>query len=692
MSASAELREKLSLQRAKSESRLSVVQGEQTPSHYEGVGRARPASAAATFRSGWTQAPLVEPPLAFLPRASDAIAPGSHVGRKDLGAPPPLARSREVICRVNHCSSQVSLRSGGRNLSRPPRHGAVRKGDGHRCGKNAPPDVFLRYEGPRTERDATGIEESSEGSASSSLSTACASDSATIQTNGAAAEVEFESLASECETFSAEGKTDALLPRNGGGHGVGHVSDIATLRESFEFLLCAPCSNSPDSLGSLLNEYIERLRQRLTHWLESLEPSSSEVADTVSWFFFEVRPALSRFAASNRLSDYTVGVDDRSARSVIVDDDRLMPERVAAWQLCANALQRTLIGEWENRACYERVEEISSGSEPQFRILRFIIERWQEWKDYPEACECVASVLVAVLNAMLRSGQSACQKVVSSGAQSACKAQGTPKRGKRWRKRKFQAGWRTFAKRIVEGTLCGSSVDSVADCATEVSAEIVELTKVAAQAINVVEFCGNVDLPSCLNSSIQMALADFKIAFGRLASVAFLSMGARYVDESLLKESRDFRPGRLSFVCAAAERSLPPIFLGGQDSFATDDAHAFDIFGRRVKNAIAHSLADRWLRLVLAPLVPHLGLATFCLSAAQRRALARDETALSAFNSWCDGSGSDELVDLMRVLYATFAQGRKAANSEVGAAALARLWAMREKSPVQRRRRLVTCL
>eukprot|EP00913_Durusdinium_trenchii_P019357 g18197.t1 len=156
-----------------------------------------------------------------------------------------------------------------------------------------------------------------------------------------------------------------------------------------------------ESLETFLGEYLVRILRRLKHWLEMYDPPADEVAMIAQWLLFQAEPVL--FPFCDRAESF-------AGQTVL-------------------SIEQLLLREWESRSCEEAsalcsyifeghyVEEAGRVNLAQLlRRLDDAVGAWRPWRSHDAACNRAASVLVATLNAALRSHHAASRALVMERA------------------------------------------------------------------------------------------------------------------------------------------------------------------------------------------------------------------------------------------------------------------------------------
>lgn len=163
-----------------------------------------------------------------------------------------------------------------------------------------------------------------------------------------------------------------------------------------------------ESLETFLGEYLVRILRRLKHWLEMYDPPADEVAMIAQWLLFQAEPVL--FPFCDRAESFAGEPLEHSKQTVL-------------------SIEQLLLREWESRSCEEAsalcsyifeghyVEEAGRVNLAQLlRRLDDAVGAWRPWRSHDAACNRAASVLVATLNAALRSHHAASRALVMEAA------------------------------------------------------------------------------------------------------------------------------------------------------------------------------------------------------------------------------------------------------------------------------------
>lgn len=149
-----------------------------------------------------------------------------------------------------------------------------------------------------------------------------------------------------------------------------------------------------ETLEGFLGEYFSRIRLYLERWLQLYDPAANEVACVTRWLLFEAWPAL----------HYLL---DRAAEIVKGPIDHCVD--------AMKSLENVLLTEWEARSCDEAFwmcEDTfacsdTGGDQPRTRAILRLLETatvsGNTWQGHVEALDRATSVLIATLNAALRS-------------------------------------------------------------------------------------------------------------------------------------------------------------------------------------------------------------------------------------------------------------------------------------------------
>jgi len=160
-----------------------------------------------------------------------------------------------------------------------------------------------------------------------------------------------------------------------------------------------------ESLENFLGEYLLRILRRMELWVARYDPSADEVATVAKWWLFQAEPALLPFC--HRAERFAGEKLEHSEQAVI-------------------SIEKLLLREWESRSCEEASGLCShifeghyaeeAGNVDLARLLRSLQESadaWQTWRSHSAACNRAASVLIAMLNAALRSQHAASRMLLS---------------------------------------------------------------------------------------------------------------------------------------------------------------------------------------------------------------------------------------------------------------------------------------
>eukprot|EP00434_Breviolum_minutum_P026955 symbB.v1.2.023830.t1/scaffold2214.1/size85597/5 len=233
-----------------------------------------------------------------------------------------------------------------------------------------------------------------------------------------------------------------------------------------EALLRGQETNARECLENFLGEYLLRILRRLEVWLERYDPSADEVAVVAKWMLFQAEPALLPFC--------------QRAESFAGDGP------LQHCQQAVLSIEKLLLREWESRSCEEASALCSYVFEGHYtdeagrvdltRLLKSLQESgdaWQTWRSHGAACNRAASVLIAMLNAALRSQHAASRNLILETA-------------KLKRRRRS-----TFPKMIQMGRQALQDLQKVGACsdgkANKISEEL--LVHAAEDAVQLAVFC-----------------------------------------------------------------------------------------------------------------------------------------------------------------------------------------------------------
>lgn len=152
-----------------------------------------------------------------------------------------------------------------------------------------------------------------------------------------------------------------------------------------------------ESLDRLIGEFLSRMQQAVEEWLQMIDPGAEDLSHLSQWLLFEARPAIIHFC------DAAESFAGRLEHSRTVHD----------------SLEKLSLREWESRSCeesaalfaqiFEGYGEAVPDVASALRRLGAAAALWRRWRGHVEATERAASVLVASLNAALRSQRAAVQ-------------------------------------------------------------------------------------------------------------------------------------------------------------------------------------------------------------------------------------------------------------------------------------------
>lgn len=391
------------------------------------------------------------------------------------------------------------------------------------------------------------------------------------------------------------------------------VSDAAALRQGAE---------------SVLSEYLVQMQEKLERWVEVTDPTAPEVMDIAKWLLFDAKPAVNSFVLGLGISS----------------------GRTAAWRASLRAIERALLAEWETRCCEELFEECEGvyrlappgpsaepggGASPcaaaaaerrtvgdALGLLRKAAGYVREWRGNAQACNRATSVLIAALNAVLRSFRGKVRKTLEPTQAAAEKS------GAAWLDRV-----RDFLRRSKK-----CQVPPVPR--TTLLAE-------AGEAATLAEFCKRhkvTEGPERANAVCNDMLASFGAAFerectllgmilaeshfvaNRPAEMQSIGFGQRQLKEALPQH------GALGGVIVPAEGFLEEVCAGTSA-----------LCGRLLCEALAQTLRDHWVgKFCRRP--PRLS------SCPLRQAVHADEVALQglALKWGADGSRPSPLSTLLQ--------------------------------------------
>mmetsp|Transcript_46944 Transcript_46944/g.87752 ORF Transcript_46944/g.87752 Transcript_46944/m.87752 type:complete len:700 (+) Transcript_46944:37-2136(+) len=159
------------------------------------------------------------------------------------------------------------------------------------------------------------------------------------------------------------------------------------------------------SLENFVGEFLLHTRHALESWLEMTDPPAEELGQVAHFVLFEARPGIMHFCD---------GAEDFAG------------EALDNCKAVYNSLEKLLMREWESRSCEEAsvlfAEIFSSYQAPTdltlgLRRLSTAASAWRRWRGHAGACERAASVLIATLNAALRSHKIASQPLLQEASQ-----------------------------------------------------------------------------------------------------------------------------------------------------------------------------------------------------------------------------------------------------------------------------------
>jgi len=152
-----------------------------------------------------------------------------------------------------------------------------------------------------------------------------------------------------------------------------------------------------ESLDRLVGEFLSRMQQAVEDWLQMTDPGAEDLSHLSQWLLFEARPAIIYFC------------DAAESFAGRLDHSRTVYD----------SLEKLSLREWESRSCeesaalfaqiFEGYGEAVPDVASALRRLGAAAALWRRWRGHAEATERAASVLVASLNATLRSQRAAAQ-------------------------------------------------------------------------------------------------------------------------------------------------------------------------------------------------------------------------------------------------------------------------------------------
>jgi len=322
-----------------------------------------------------------------------------------------------------------------------------------------------------------------------------------------------------------------------------------------------------EGIEVVLSEYLSRMLHNVQRWLQHDDPDADEVAHVARWFLKEARPQLEQFETGTAA---------------------LAGRNLDQWRSTAEAAEKILLSEWESRRCDEVArlcEAWPCNTGAAVKVLQEVSAQVKAWRDHAGACDRATSVLIATLNALLRSfrrspGPLASARLSSDHAQRERRSSGT--------KERIEEALRKLGRRALSSTRAGTA---------EPVPAAAELVKTADEAAMVSKFC--TEAKSSLASSDEATgamqkelLAAFAAAFERECSLLCLLLAevhfegkARELRAISFRGIASWKEGVLGTSCAAA------------DSFLSETAADASAMCRRLaSNAVLHVLAKRWVR------------------------------------------------------------------------------------------------
>jgi len=324
-----------------------------------------------------------------------------------------------------------------------------------------------------------------------------------------------------------------------------------------------------DAAEGVLSEYLSHMLRRLEQWVKKSDPIAEEVEDVATWFLFEARPALDTFEA-------------RSCKE-------LNSKAFTAWRTIADQLEMLLLGEWETRSCDEVCERVEAAYSPTcswcgaridmvLELLQGVLQG-EAWQGHAAACDRSASVLIAALNAVLRSYRKCARALL-----------GLPDAG-------VSRPQQSRAKRLTSKVLKGLSKHSI-NCMEEAAPTSTHASREAAaaavaEAARLTSFCRTAQPASQANATVcEDVLLAFAGAFERegahictfLAETHFLETHRQTLAEVRFGNSRCASP-KLTAVCEAARG-----FLDATLEHPTSPGAA------QICDALIRTIVQHWLR------------------------------------------------------------------------------------------------
>lgn len=301
------------------------------------------------------------------------------------------------------------------------------------------------------------------------------------------------------------------------------------------------------AIEAVLTEYLTRIRQSLVRWIEEGDPEADEVANMARWFINDARPELRLFEAGL----HTAAQHElKHCRDV------------------ADSTERLLLRELESRRCDEvarRCEAVYSSNEPiadnaekaspwrcrpaaSVEILREVADQATAWHNHSDAFDRATSVLIAALNALLRSFRHAAwprrrsnYRLGSTGTKESL------------RKVLRKLGERALSRSQSGLAEAGPSLQDLVQAATEAAFVATFCAQAGIQAMTVTSFSD--PATAALRSEL---LAAFSLAFKRECSALCTMLAAAHF-EGLVRDLRSIsfrglRPGQgtLGPSCEAA--------------------------------------------------------------------------------------------------------------------------------------------
>lgn len=325
-----------------------------------------------------------------------------------------------------------------------------------------------------------------------------------------------------------------------------------------------------EGIEAVLGEYLNRMLLNTQRWLQNDDPDADEVAYVARWFLKEARPQLERF---------------ESAMGTVAG--RVLDQ----WRSIAETAERLLLSEWESLRCDEVARQCEAwpcNSGAAVIVLQEVLAQVTAWRDHSTAGDRATSVLIAALNALLRSFRRSLGPVARARLCSENLQLAPASRRSSGTKERIEEALRKLGRRALSRTRTGT---------TEPVPAAAELVKAADEAAAVSKFC--TEAKSLLTSSNEMTgamrtelLAAFAAAFERECSSLCLLLAEAHF-ESKARELRgisfrgisSWREGVLATSCSAADNFL---------SETTADAST--MCRRFAGSAVLHVMAKRWVR------------------------------------------------------------------------------------------------